>query len=187
MGVISEILESLIEAGSRIVKLVKFGEKDNVNAFQLNSFGEDFNVPKGYDALYMKTSNSSEPVCIGFLNKVVFDDLNPGDKQIFSTNQAGDAIAAYIKLLNDGIIHFNGDTDFIAGFNDLKAGFDELKEDYNNHIHQIPSNQVVIQVTGGSGAPAIGVKNPAPIDLSETSDESAASIDTSKKENLKTE
>ena len=29
---------------------------------------------------------------------------------------------------------------------------------------KIPSSQVITQVTGGSGAPAIGIPNPSPID-----------------------
>ena len=32
---------------------------------------------------------------------LLFDDLNPGEKQIFSTNAAGDTVQAFIRLLND--------------------------------------------------------------------------------------
>jgi len=185
MNAISKTIESLVEKGRRIVKILRYGEKDNLNTFLMTSFGEDCNIPKDYKALYVKTSNSADPVCIGIINKVILDDLNAGDKQIFSTNETGDTIAGFIKLLNDGTMEFNGNDDFIAGFNKLKEGFDELKADYNNHIHQIPIGEVIIDVTGGSGAPAVGVPNSTPIDLSNTDINSEASIDSSKKINLK--
>jgi hypothetical protein len=179
MGVISKVIESVIEEGLRIVKLLRFGESDNINPFLLSSFGEDFNPPKGYDCLYIQTSNSSEPVCIGFINKVTIDSLKPGEKQIFSTNEGGDDIKAYIKLLSSGKMHFNGNTDFIAGFNDLKSGFDELKTDFNNHV-QNWNTFAAAYVPGGPSA--LGTPP-----IATSSSNSNASIDSSKKTNLKTE
>lgn len=171
MNIISKVIESIVDSGFRMVKLLRFGSDDNSNAFQISTFGDDFKVPEGYNALYIQTSNSSEPVCLGYINKVVFDNLNSGEKQIFSTNDKGDTLAAYIKLFNDGIIHFNGDADFIAGFNDLKSGFDTLKSDFNSFLtHMHP--------TAATGSPS----PPSP-----PATPSTASIDASKKDNLKTE
>lgn len=179
MGVISEVIESVIESGLRFVKLLRYGEKDNVNTVQMSSFGEDFNVPEKYEALYVKTSNSEDPVCIGFVSKVFIDTLNAGEKQIFSTNEVGDTLKAYIRFLNDGMMHFNGDADFIAGFNDLKSGFDQLVNDFNNHLTNW--NAFAISYTPG-GPSAVGTPPTA-----NTSTTSSASIDSSKKDNLKTE
>ncbi len=186
MIVISKVIESVIDEGLRVVKLLKFGETDNINTFQVGSFGDETNVPEGYDALYIKTSNSSEPVCVGFINKVVFDDLKPGEKQIFSTNEGGDTIKAFVKLLNDGIIHFNGDVDFIAGFNNLKSGFDTAIQDLNktnaelNKIINALNTWVPIPNDGGAALKALATGIVSVID-------STASIDSSKKDNLKTE
>jgi len=171
MNVVSKVIESIVDGGFRLIKLLKFGSDDNANAFQMSTFGDDFKVPEGYNALFIETSNSSEPVCIGYINKVVFDDLNVGEKQIFSTNEEGSEVAAYIKFLNDGVININGDADFIAGFNDLKSGFDTLKDDFNSFLtHMHP--------TAATGAPS----PPSPPAIPST-----ASIDGSKKDNLKTE
>lgn len=179
MGVISNILESFIEQGKRLVKLVKFGENDNANAFLSSGFGDDFVIPEGYSGVYLSTSNSDEPVLIGVINEAAISSLNPGEKQIYSTNEAGDQVAAYIKLLNTGIIHFNGEADFIAGFNDLKGGFDELNQKHNDlvtafntHVHATAATGPPVPPTPGAGIPATP---------------STASIDSSKKENLKTE
>ncbi len=186
MGVIGEIIESIIDSGLRVVKILKLGEKDNSNSYQVSSFGEDSKAPEGYSCLYIKTSNSEEPVCVGYINKVVISALNAGEKQIFSTNEAGDAIAAYIRLLNDGKINFNGDADFIAGFNDLKVGFDESIFDLNKTITKLNriirdfANWVVIPNDGGAALKAL-------VGAILEVDESVASIDDSKKDNLKTE
>lgn len=163
------------------------GENDVGKYYMLSVFGEDSNIPKDTKVLTVGSANKDVKFIVGVSNKLKDDELNPGDKLIFSTNSDGSEIKSYIKLLNDGTIHFNGDADNIVGFADLKAGFDELKEDYNNHIHKIPAGEVIISVSGGSGAPAVGVSNPTPIDLSDTTETSSASIDTSKKDNLKIE
>lgn len=161
--------------------MLKFGSKDTVNTFMISPFGDDFNVPKGYDALYIKTSNSSEPVCVGFINKIISDDLASGEKIIFSTDESGDNLKAFIKLLNTGIIHFNGDGDFIAGFNDLKSGFDQLKSDVNNLVTGFNSHTHLTVASLGTPTP------PVPVPPYIPASPSTASIDSSKKDNLKTE
>ena len=182
------------------------GNTDQRKYFSISPFGFDFNAPENTRALTADSRNKDVKYNLGVLNKIRVEDLNAGEAVIFSTDEAGEVLVSKtvhrnngdieinkdmnngnILIKADGTIEFNGDADFLAGFNDLKSGFDELKDDYNNHIHEIPTGEVIIQVTGGSGAPAVGVSNPAPIDLSGTDTTSSASIDTSKKVNLKTE
>lgn len=184
--VVSDILESLIEENQRFLKLLKFGENDNINAFQASNFGEDSNIPAEYSAIYLKTSNSEEPICIGVVNKVVLEDLNPGEKQIFSTSEDGAEIASFIKLLNDGTHEFNGNADFIAGFNDLKAGFDQLVSDVNDAIGVI--NDIVQAFANWTPSPQDGgAALKAQVAALQQAQESSAAIDDCKKENLKTE
>jgi len=164
---IAKILENIVGNGVRYLKGLRFGSIDSKKAIMLSSFGDDFNVPSGYKSLFINTSNSSSPVCIGFVNKVILDSLNSGDKQVFSTNEAGDTIAAYIKFINDGTMHFNGDADNIAGFAELKIGFDKLRTDFNTfltHVH------------GAAGTPPVPPATP-----------STANIDDCKKNNVKIE
>ena len=180
--IVSKTIETFIEKSRRFIKLLRFGESDTMNVTMFSQFGDDFNVPKGYDTLYVKTSNSNDPVCIGFVNKVVFDSLNSGDKEIFSTNSDGDTIAAFIKLLNTGVIHINGDADNIAGYAKLKEGFDTLKQDFNNLVTAYNTHIHITTATVGA-TPTPGVIAPT----TSTGTSSSASIDSSKKENVKIE
>jgi len=165
--IISKVIENIIEKGARYLKVLRFGTKDTANAFLLNPFGEDCNIPNGYKSLFIKTSNKSEPICIGVINKNIIDSLDLGEKQVFSTNEAGDSISVYIKFANDGTMEINGNSDFVSGFNDLKTGFDQLRSDFNSfltHVH------------GASGTPPVPPATP-----------STASIDDCKKDNIKIE
>ena len=92
------------------------------------------------------------------------------------------SIGGFINLLDDDTIEINGDADNIAGFADLKSGFDTLKQDLNNlitaynaHIH-ITTATVGATPTPGIIAPTVSTGTP-----------STASIDSSKKDNLKIE
>lgn len=188
MSAISKVIEVITDRGLRIIKLLRSGENDTINSYMLSSFGDDFNVPKGYKALYIRTQNSDEPVCIGFVNKVIADTLNSGDRQLFSTNSAGDTIAAFIKFLNDGIIHINGDADFAVGFNNLKSGFDEAISDLNGSIAELNkiinalNTWVPVVNDGGAALKALITANPPAVVV-----DSTASVDSSKKDNVKIE
>lgn len=188
MSAISKVIDVFITNGIRFVKLLRFGENDSVNTFALGQFGIDSRVPDNYKALYIKTSNSNEPICIGFINKVILDDLNSGDNQIFSTNEVGDAIASYIKLLNDGTMYFNGDADFITGFNENKIGFDEAISNLNDTIDRVNAitsllkTWTVLPQDGG-----LALQTQALINFVSDISNSTSNIDSSKKTNLKTE
>ena len=73
-------------------------------------------------------------IIIGAFNyKVPLPD-NPGDSKVYSTDSDGNEKAT-CKLLADGTIEINGNTDFAVAFNDLKTQFDELKTAFNTHTH----------------------------------------------------
>jgi hypothetical protein len=118
MNVVTKTIENIIDNGKRLIKLLRYGDVDNINAYRVNHFGEESVIPQGYNAIYMQTSNSSEPVCIGFINKIIIDDLNVGDKQIYSTDEAGEAVMAFVKLMNDGTININANDKAKADFNE---------------------------------------------------------------------
>jgi len=185
VGRIKEMTED--EDGVRQFVINCVGISDQRKYFCISPFGIEFNAPVETRGLTTNSKNKDDNFLIGVINKVKPEDLNLGESAIFSTIEDGTELKSFIKFRNDGTMEQNGNKDFIAGFNELKVGFDELKEDYNSHIHQIPIGEVITDVTGGGGAPAVGIPNVAPIDLSATDTESSASIDSSKKENLKTE
>lgn len=188
MNVISKVLESVIENGTRIFKLLKYGDADTVNSYRVSDFGADSMAPAEYKALYLKTSNSEEPVCVGFINNLVIDELKYGEKQVFSTNEKGDSLSSYIRLNNDGTMHVNGDADNLVGFAKNKEGFDEGIVDINdtraelNKITQALTAWVPAPMDGGAALKALFSANPSSVLTPSTTN-----IDDSKKDNLKCE
>lgn len=175
------------------------GENDRRKYFLVTSFGEDFNVPEDTRALTSESNNKDDKFVLGFLNKVKIDALNPGDKAIFSTSEDGTTIESQIVLKNtgdieinngisgnanllikaDGTMEFNGNADFIAGFTKLKEGFDALKTDYNDLVSKW-NTFANAYVPGGPSTQGL----PPTASAGSTS---TASIDDSKKDNLKIE
>lgn len=172
------------------------GDNDRRKYFYVAPFGEDSNVPEDTRGLTSDSNNKDNRFVFGFLNKVKIDDLNLGDKAIFSTSEDGNEIKSQIVFRNtgnieinkdlgsnasilvkaDGTMEFNGDADFIAGFNDLKSGFDTLKSDFNTFVNSVYNSHM--HPTAGTGPPSV------PTALGSSS---SASIDASKKGNLKIE
>ena len=64
MNIISKVVEVITENSIRFIKILRYGESDVVNTKMISSFGNDFNVPKNYKALYVKTSNKSFEIIV---------------------------------------------------------------------------------------------------------------------------
>ena len=108
-------------------------------------------------------------IIIGAFNyKVPLPD-NQGDSKVYSTDADGNEKAT-CKLLADGTIEINGNSDFAVAFNDLKAGFDKLKSDYNTFLTTIYNLHTHVSVTS-LGTPTV----PIPVGTG-----TIASIDASK-------
>ena len=90
----------------------------------------------------------------------------PGEKIIYGRDKDGN-VTSKIYLHNDGSISietdkpisFDGEKITIQGGGSAAARVDDTVE------VEIPAQTVVVSVTGGSGAPAVGVMNLAPIKL----------------------
>lgn len=170
------------------------GENDRRKYFVVSEFGSDYNAPDEMRVLTSDSRNKDDKFALGFLNGLKLDDLLKGEKAIFSTSEDGSAIKAKIVFRNtgdieinqglpngnilikaDGTIEFNGNTDTLAGFTELKAGFDQLKTDFNNLVTAYNTHMHPTAATGSPSPPTV------------TGTSSNASIDNSKKENLKSE
>lgn len=150
--------------------------------YLLEGFGQASLPPLDTRTLIIKSSNSNVSCCIGALNNLDFSSLSYGDKVLFSTNEEGTEIKSFINLKSDGTMEFNGDADFLAGFTKLKEGFDTLKSDFNTLVNLYNSHIHITTATVGA-TPTPGVISPT----TSTGSPSQATIDDSKKENLKCE
>lgn len=158
------------------------GINDQRKYFSISPFGIDFNPPANTRALATNSANKDQSYNIGVLNKIKIDDLGPGESAIFSTNESGTELGGFIKLRSDGTTEQNGDTDFIAGFTGLKEGFDTLRTDLNNLITAYNAHIHTTTATVGA-TPTPGIISPT----TSTGTPSSASIDDSRKDNLKIE
>jgi hypothetical protein len=152
------------------------GGNDTGKYYMLSVFGEDANIPVDTKALTTGSTNKDINFVVGVLNSLKDDNLNPGDKIIFSSSDDGSEIKSFVKLLNDGTIEMNGNADNIAGFTELKEGFDELVENVNEIIQALIT-WVPVANDGGAALKTLVTD----ISLS------TANIDDSKKDNLKIE
>lgn len=132
----------------RIIKILRLGNADVQTSDEVSSFGIDSNVPKDFIALYASTGQKGENVIIGYINKHQLAAV--GESRIYSTNEAGDEVAAYLHFKNDGTIEFNGSEDNLVRYSKLKEEYDKTKEVIDIIIQtlQAPINEP------GSGAPS---------------------------------
>jgi hypothetical protein len=128
---IADTNENLIEEDFRAIKIVRFGQVDTQTSFLVSSFGDESLVPVGYKALHMPTGERGNSVIIGYLNPVVLDGLNVGEKRVFSTNEAGDTLSIDIIMRNDGTMEVGGDTDFMVRYSELETAYNQLKDDHD--------------------------------------------------------
>ncbi len=93
--------------------------------------GEDTNPPDGSRVLILEVGPSWK-IAVASDDNIV-PTMSAGEKRLYSTS--GGSVVADIKLLADGTIEVNGNSDFAVAFNDLKTGFDNLVTDFNAHTH----------------------------------------------------
>lgn len=70
-----------------------------------------------------------------------------GEKYLYSI--ASGVVSAFIKLLVNGNIEINGNTDNAVRYSALETAFNQFKSDYNSHTHGGvgPSPQTVADIT----------------------------------------
>lgn len=132
------------EDGFRVLKVSEDGVK---TAFLAEAFGEDSNPLKNMTALLAETQADGEMTIIGFLD--VDKVAAVGEKRLFSLKENGE-VSSYIWLKNNEEIHFNGDTNYLVKYNELKAKCDELQNFINT---ELPKIQAGISGAGGAYTP----------------------------------
>ena len=159
----------------RIIKILRLGGKDVQTAEEVSPFGIDSNPFKNLIAICAPTVEKGEPVIIGYL---IPDKLAAvGETRLFSTDATG-ALKFHVWLKNNGTLELGGDTKHLARYEELKAGFDELKGDHNDLVTAFNAHMHATAASGPPSPPTLGAGIPAST--------SAASIDSSKIDEIKT-
>lgn len=158
------------KATNRVVKYLRNGKYDVQTSEQIAPYGIDSNPIKDMIAIYASSAIKGDSVILGYINKNQLAEV--GENRIFSTNESGD-LSTFLWLKNDGTMEVGGGTDFMVRFSEMETAFNELKGDFNNHVH----DGVVVSVSGGSGAPAVGTPgDSAPPTSTSSADISGAKI-----------
>ncbi|MCM8906786.1 hypothetical protein [Tenacibaculum finnmarkense] len=160
----SKFYEATLKNLKRILKVNQFGVKTAVESMP---FGEDSSPIKDMTAIFAETSNNSEPVIIGYINKNQI--AGPGEKRMFSLKENGQ-ISTSIWLKADETMEVGGNTDFAVKYSGLESAFNKLKDDFNAHVLKYNSHI----------HPSIGATTP------NTSSASTADISSSKNDKIKT-
>ncbi len=148
MGRIGRLLKT--EINRYIVQTVESYMKLNHTAYQYGPSGDDAPPLKDDRIVLIKEDGTGKYVAAGVLS--VSQGAKPGEKIMYSRDADG-VVQAVIKLLNDGSITIDGSSVKMAGGGKAAARVDDQVE------IEIPAQSFVVTVSGGSGAPAVGVKN----------------------------
>ncbi len=176
----SKVVSSIIDTVKRRrVKLQILGRDNVEEVYESMPFGEDNNPPENLRAVYVETSRRGKAVLLGYINTNQLETVSLGEKRIYSTNEAGNTLSAFIQLKNDGTAEFLGTGDFLVRYNELETAFNQLKDDHDALITRV--NQIISEVGVFAGAyvpggPAIqgtpptftfgtGTENPSTADI----------------------
>ena len=158
-----------LKANKRILKVLQFGTK---TAAESAPFGDDAAPLKDMIAVFAETSNNSEPVVVGYINKNQI--AGPGEKRIYSLKPDGLA-SADIYLKDDGTVEFHGSTKNMVRYQELETAFNQLKSDFNALVGKFNSH---VHISAAPGSPN------TPTNTAGTN--STADISPAKIENIKT-
>lgn len=158
-----------IKLKKRILKVLQFGVK---TASEAAPFGDDAAPLKDMIAIFGETSNISEPVIIGYINKNQI--AGPGEKRIYSLKSDG-TLSASIYLKDDETVEFHGNTRNMVRYQELETAFNELNNKFNALAGKFNSHTHISAAPGSPNSPT-----PTQADVS------TADITPAKIENIKT-
>lgn len=128
----ANVVSTAIKNGYRFVK-TKISRLFVEETKTLNPFGFDSNVPKGFIAVIAETSNNSDPVIVGYLNKNAMEGLKVGDSMQYSTDENGITKSTLI-LRNDGTAELLGNADNAIRYAALNTALQVYVEAVNNQL-----------------------------------------------------
>jgi hypothetical protein len=133
-------ISSRVKDAYRLIKVLRYGEKDIREVDESAPFGYDGRAPKDWIAVYADTGANDSPVILGWLNKKQLSSVGVGDVRLYSTNAAGDSMQFYMWLKNDGTAEIGGDADNMVRYSKLEDAFNQLKSDFNSLVNTFNSH-----------------------------------------------
>lgn len=164
MGVLATVIDTVTGDFEEIVQTVEAHYGENKYCDQFAPSGEDAPPLKDDLVALVEVEGTGNMASVGVLAKSL--GAKPGEKIIYGRDANGN-VTSKIYLHNDGTISietekpitFDGEKITIQGGGAAAARVDDTVE------VEIPAQTVVVAVSGGSGAPAVGTMNIQPIKL----------------------
>lgn len=129
---LSKYKSSIIESGKRIITSLQWGAKTTK---EVMPFGIDSVPLENQSALFLETSNVSEPVIIGYINTK--QEALQGETRIYSVDPSNGDVKSFIWLKTDGTIEFNGDTYTSVRYEPLNTSLQNTKTLINVELTKI--------------------------------------------------
>ena len=143
MITLSKLKSVAIEQGQRILKVLQYGPK---TANECGPFGLDSSPLPEYTAIYAETSNVSESLIIGYIQKNQI--AQQGEARLFSLDSKG-LLKSEIFCKADGTIILNGGGFNSVRYESLNSELQKLKTDINTELLKV---QTAITTLGGTYA-----------------------------------
>ena len=120
--------------GDKDVLILQVSLIDNEDTRSIEIFSSsDFNPANG-TRVYICNVSDSYQVAVATSDGLT-PEVEPGEIEIYSTDNPVTTKQARIKLNKDAEIIFNEGTDFAVRFSELETAFNQLKSDYDAHTH----------------------------------------------------
>jgi len=126
-------LTRIKEAARGVIKVLRFGKSDVLNAEQFLPFGIDSQPIKDLQALHTNTAANDAGAIIGYLCR---SELKNGETQIYAKDKNGDFLF-YIYMRADGRAEFGGAADNLVRFAELDKALQNFKAEVNRELQSI--------------------------------------------------
>lgn len=149
MATFSKYKSSILESGKRILKVFQFGAKTAKESYP---FGFDSVPLEDYTAIYLETSNASESIIVGYINKNQI--AKAGEARMYAMGNDGELLG-YVYAREDGSIELSGNEFNAVRFSPLNEGLKAQAILINAELTKISNSIALLS----------GVYSPAHIDI----------------------
>jgi hypothetical protein len=114
---------------------VTISDPDDVQSVELMESAGEKTYPMPGDKVAIMAPDESSKIGVSLSDNIEPDPARKeGEKVLYSRDIDG-LRAAFMHLLQNGVIELNGNADFAVRFSALETAFNELKDKYNSHTH----------------------------------------------------